>query len=377
MVKKMLFLILLFIVLFVFGIIAFVNLAPQFGAGLSSEQKIAYEKLAHFSKGKFLNKEAVDMKFSWEKMGKMMKAMSNADPNSKPMEKLKIQDASKGFLSPEDTTTRITWLGHSTVLIEIEGRKLLIDPVFGQRTSPISFIGGKRFYEDMPVSIDNLPHIDAIFISHDHYDHLDYKAIQSLTKITDRFYVPLGIGNHIQSWGVPKEKIITADWWDEFNWDELKFVFIPSRHFSGRGLNNRFSTLWGGWIFAGSKKKIFYSGDGGYGSHFKKIGEQYGPFDIGLMECGQYNENWSDVHMMPEETVQAAIDVKTDLILPVHWGAFTLAPHSWIDPIERITAKAKEMNIRVASPEIGQSLILESLDYPHNAWWRQYALKEK
>jgi L-ascorbate metabolism protein UlaG (beta-lactamase superfamily) len=159
------------------------------------------------------------------------------------------------------------------------------------------------------------------------------------------------------------------DWWQEEKWKSLHIAFTPSRHMSGRGITDQSATLWGSWVFKGTHKSIYFSGDGGYGKHFKEIGKQYGPFDIGLMECGQYNKLWADVHMMPEQTVLASIDVGANMIVPIHWGAFSLASHSWTDPIERVTKKAKEMNVTIATPRIGEPLVVGDTIYPQSAWW--------
>ena len=233
-------------------------------------------------------------------------------------------------------------------------------------------LGGKRFSKELPIAIEKLPKIDAIVISHDHYDHLDYESIKKLKHKVDRFFVPLGLANHLLKWEVEKEKITELDWWQEANFENLKFISTPSQHFSGRGLTDRDKTLWCSWVIQSEKEKIFFSGDSGYGSHFKEIGDKYGPFDFAMMECGQYNELWQEIHMFPEQTAQAGIDVKAKKLMPIHWGSFKLAQHAWTEPVERVVKKAEELNLKLIIPEIGKSTILEDSTFNYSKWWKNY-----
>jgi L-ascorbate metabolism protein UlaG (beta-lactamase superfamily) len=240
--------------------------------------------------------------------------------------------------------------------------------MLGEVPAPHPWLGGKRFSKELPIEIEQLPQIAAILISHDHYDHLDYESIQKLKDKTGQFYVPLGVGAHFRAWGVPAEKIHELAWWEEINHENLLFAFAPARHFSGRGFT-RNNTLWGSWIIKGPKDNIYFSGDGGYADHFKTIGEKYGPFDFAMLECGQYNPNWAQIHMMPEETVQAAIDVKTKLMMPIHWGAFKLALHPWTDPIERVTKAAQARKMPIIAPKIGQAVYVGATPMAMENWW--------
>ena len=181
--------------------------------------------------------------------------------------------------------------------------------------------------------------------------------------------MPLGVGAHFLAWGVPEESIHEFNWWDEIQHEGLKIAFAPARHFSGRGLTNRNSTLWGSWIITGQTHNIYFSGDGGYGPHFKEIGAKYGPFDFAMLECGQYNPNWVQIHMMPEETAQAAVDLQAKLMMPIHSGAFALSLHSWTDPIERVTKKAAELNMPLIAPKIGQEVNLHEPVIALEEWW--------
>ncbi|PEI66027.1 hypothetical protein CN587_12355 [Bacillus wiedmannii] len=265
----------------------------------------------------------------------------------------------------------VTWFGHSASLLKIEGKKLLLDPMFGDASSPFPLFTSKRYSGAFSLEREDLQEIDAVIISHNHYDHLNYKSIMQLKDHAKHFYVPTGVAQYLMKWGVSPSKISEHNWWEEIAFDNIKLVCAPARHFSGRSMTDRDCSLWCSWLILGRDTKVFFSGDSGYAPHFKEIGNKYGPFDLTLMECGQYDTRWSAIHMLPEETVQAHIDVKGDLLLPIHWGAFTLALHEWSDPIERVTKEAKRLGINIATPQIGESITLKSTDYPSSAWWRE------
>lgn len=354
---------------FVTGLL-FINLSPQFGGKASEEEKIAYALSGHYEEGIFLNDEEINMVVDCHSIQKMLEEMLEPDPNVSPKEDIKVlKIAAESISQKPDTLSRLTWFGHSTFLVEMDGKNILLDPVFGQYAAPHPLLGRKRYNSEMPISIADLPRIDAVIISHDHYDHLDYESIKELKEKTDHFFVPLGVDNHLERWGIAEDKISKMDWWEEEEFKGLTIAFTPSRHMSGRGLTDQSATLWGSWVLKGERNNMFFSGDGGYGKHFKEIGEKYGDFDIALMECGQYNKLWSEVHMMPEQTVQAGMDVKAKMIVPVHWGAFTLASHSWTDPIERVTKAAQDMKIKIATPQIGEPIILGEEAIPKTEWW--------
>jgi L-ascorbate metabolism protein UlaG (beta-lactamase superfamily) len=263
----------------------------------------------------------------------------------------------------------ITWFGHSTYLIQIKGKNILVDPIFSERASPVQYAGSKRYKGTENFSLADLPAIDFVVISHDHYDHLDYGTISQLNSQTIKFITPLGIGSHLENWGIDSSQIAEFDWWEgtEISPD-LKIITTPSRHFSGRSITKRNTTLWASFVLISPDYRIYIGGDSGYDTHFKEIGEKFGPFDLVILESGQYNTSWPNIHMMPEETVQAAIDLQSKVLFPVHWGKFTLALHNWNEPIERVEKKAKELNVKITTPMIGESLVVDSL-YPDKRWW--------
>ncbi len=240
--------------------------------------------------------------------------------------------------------------------------------MLGPAAAPHVFLGPNRFNKELPIAIEDLPEIDAVIFSHDHYDHLDHPTILKIKDKVGHFYVPLGLGSHLKSWGVSENKITELKWWDEVDFEGLKFVCTPARHFSGRGLTNRNTTLWASWVIQGNHHNIYFSGDGGYWSGFKEIGDKYGPFDLCMMECGAYNEMWHNIHMMPEETAQATLDLQGRLLMPIHWGAFNLSLHDWDDPAKRVSVKAKELGLPLLTPIIGEEVIIPSY-IPNNNWW--------
>ena len=366
--KILLVLLSLSLILFLAGFL-FVTFSPQFGGNPSEEQMESFEKLDHYSKGEFHNLIETNMDMDIGKAIKMLPEFFKNDPTRVPDFEIPIVKVDSIDLTKTNIPTRLIWFGHSAFLLQIDGKNILLDPMLSEVPAPHPMLGKKRFSKELPIEIEELPQIDMIIFSHDHYDHLDYKSVKKLMGKTKEFYVPLGVGSHLEAWGIDRSNIHELDWWDEVQANGIKLAFTPSRHFSGRGLNNRFSTLWGSWVIKGSSDNIYFSGDGGYGPHFKEIGEKYGPFDFAMMECGQYNERWKEIHMMPEETAQAGKDIQAKVMMPIHWAAFTLAMHSWTDPVERVLKKAKEIQMPVFVPKIGEYIDLNGNLQTQEFWW--------
>ena len=262
---------------------------------------------------------------------------------------------------------RVTWLGHSTVLIEIDGRRVLTDPVWSMRASPLNFGGPKRFFAP-PLPLVELPRLDAVVISHDHYDHLDKRTIKALHPKVPLFLVPLKVGRILLGWGVPKAKIRELDWWQEANFKGLRFVCAPARHFSGRSLFDSRTTLWSSWAILGARHRAFFSGDGGMSPSFAKIGRRLGPFDVTLMEVGAYHPRWADIHSGPEQAVQAHLDLKGRAMVPIHWGTFNLALHAWTEPVERLLVAASSRGASISIPKPGESVVPGTAPPPRR-WW--------
>ena len=262
---------------------------------------------------------------------------------------------------------QLIWFGHSTFLININGKIILIDPVFSNSASPVDFLVQR--FQDPVVALKNLPKIDAIVISHDHYDHLDSRTIASFKGSEVHFFVPLGIASHLESWGIKKTSIQELDWWESTLWEGIEIVCTPAQHFSGRVSTYENKTLWASWIMKSDQHNIYYSGDSGYGPHFKEIGEKFGPFDISLIENGQYDDQWKPVHLHLSESAQAYFDLKSKAMIPIHWGMFNMALHNWYDPIEEIEKFAEQRNINLLTPKIGQLIDLNNLD-TFNPWWK-------
>lgn len=263
------------------------------------------------------------------------------------------------------------WFGHASTLVEIEGRRVLIDPVWSLRCSPTQMAGPKRLHP-MPLALGELPRLDAVLISHDHYDHLDMATVMSLARSQSApFLVPLGVGAHLRRWEVAAERIIELDWDEQTSVAGLKFVATEARHFSGRGFS-RNETLWGSWVIAGARRRVFYTGDTGYFPGFAEIGRQHGPFDLTLIQIGAYSRYWPDIHMTPEEAVATHLDVRGGVLIPVHWATFNLALHSWGEPVDRIWVSAKEHDVRLAVPRPGER-VTTGAPPEVDGWWQQLA----
>lgn len=284
---------------------------------------------------------------------------------TKPLPEVK-PDLNK-FIEPSDTI-KVIWFGHSTFLLNIDGKTILVDPVFSKSASPVRFLM-KRFQASV-LSLSELPPIDLILLSHDHYDHLDMETIKFFAKTNVPFLCPLGVSSHLIGWGINQDRITELDWWQEKNYFNIQFISTPAQHFSGRdGLHDN-ATLWCSWVIKSAKHSIYFSGDSGYDVHFKDIGEKYGPFDIAFMETGQYNELWREVHMLPEEAAEAFFDLKAKRYFPIHWGMFRLSIHTWYEPVEKIHQYSLEKNIPLVTPKLGQIVELNE-QFQNQLWWKE------
>ncbi|MBN2235959.1 MAG: MBL fold metallo-hydrolase, partial [Bacteroidales bacterium] len=299
----------------------------------------------------------------------MRKFFSNKE-NKVPNQPLKTKSFDQlQFSETGNQSISFAWFGHSSVLLRISDKTILIDPVFGERASLFSLMGPKRFPYTNVHKVEDLPPVDLVLISHDHYDHLEYETIRALKDRVKRFYVPLGVRVHLERWGVNPEKIVELDWWNEVAYDDrIGFAFTPTRHFSGRGLTNRNQTLWGSWSILTNNGNVFFSGDSGYFDVFEKVGEKYGPFDLAFVENGQYNVDWASIHMMPEESALVASQLRARFVVPIHWGKFSLSIHSWTEPIERFLTASKEYNYTVLTPAPGEIISLS--EAKTEAWWK-------
>ncbi|WP_431908632.1 MBL fold metallo-hydrolase [Micromonospora carbonacea] len=270
-----------------------------------------------------------------------------------------------------DRELGVVWYGHASALIEIEGHRVLVDPVWSDRCSPSALLGPRRLHEP-PVGLHELPTVDAVVISHDHYDHLDMATVRALTAGQSApFVVPLGVGAHLERWGVPEDRIVELDWAESHRVGGLTITATAAQHFSGRGLR-RDGTLWSSWVVAGAHRRVFYTGDSGYFDGYAEIGAEHGPFDVTLIQIGAYDRAWPSIHMFPEEAVAAHLDLRGGLLLPVHWATFNLALHDWSEPVDRLWAEAKARDVRLAVPRPGERVVVD--DPPAvDGWWQSIA----
>jgi L-ascorbate metabolism protein UlaG (beta-lactamase superfamily) len=265
-------------------------------------------------------------------------------------------------------------LGHSSIYLQIAGQKWLIDPVFSERASPFSFVGPKRFHQP-PIDLSLLENIDGVLISHDHYDHLDKQSVEILMTKVKHFVVPLGVNKHLQDWGVPENNITALDWWEGIEFGELKLTATPTQHFSGRGILDKNKTLWASYVIQSATSSIYFSGDSGYFSGFKEIGERFGPFDLTMIETGAYDKDWASIHMTPEQSLQAHLDLGGKTMMPIHNGTFDLAFHSWYEPLQRISELALQKNVALSTPIFGSIVDIKNVQ-PSFAWWLEQEQNE-
>jgi L-ascorbate metabolism protein UlaG (beta-lactamase superfamily) len=320
----------------------------------------------NYKNGKFLN-VVPNKKYSFSDYITMTKDFFFGDKSGRVPEQPLPVISPEDFTSPPAGGIQYNWLGHSSLILELEGKRFLLDPVFSGRASFAQWMGPKRFHPT-PVTLEELPHIDAVLISHNHYDHMDRMAVEHMIEKDVRFHVPLGVGDLVVKWGAKKENVVEFDWWDEVKVGEVRVVATPARHFSARGLFDRDETFWVSWSIVGARQKAFFSGDTGMTPQFSEIGERLGPFDITFIKIGAYDEQWPDIHLNPEEAVQAHVMLKGNQLVPIHWGTFDLALHSWQEPIERILIAAKEEKVSVVTSKIGETVVPSQ--HENSYWWR-------
>ncbi|MDC0713335.1 MBL fold metallo-hydrolase [Stigmatella sp. ncwal1] len=274
------------------------------------------------------------------------------------------------WAKPAETGLRATWLGHSTVLLELEGFRVLTDPVWGLRASPSAFMGPKRF-QPMPVKLSQLPPLDAVIISHDHYDHLDHPTLLELALLDVPFYTSLGVGAHLEAWGIPPERITELDWWEsaQLPRGELRITAAPSQHFSGRGLGDRNHTLWSSFVLESPRHKVFFSGDTGLTPEYGEIRQRLGPFDLVMLEVGAYHPAWGDIHLGPENALKALALLGGGAFLPVHWGTFNLAIHAWDEPAETLLRLGELQRVHLVMPQAGVPVEPTRVNGVE-PWWR-------
>lgn len=343
----------------------------QFGGRFTKKHAAAYAASPQWDGKRFLNLEETTMEINFRTMPGLLRKQFCEREGREPKQRLPILSFDKDAFLKQSEKAKFVWFGHSAILLRLNELTLLIDPMLGPDASPIAPFATKRFSEHTLEIIDQLPEIDLMLLTHDHYDHLDYESMIRLKTKVKQYFVPLGVARHLQSWGIDSAMIKEFDWWDQQSFGGIDITFTPSRHFSGRGLTDRAKSLWGGWAFQTPTEKMLHSGDGGYGKHFAEIGKRFGPFDLAFVECGQYNELWHQIHMYPEESVQAAMDVQASCAVPVHWAGFALALHPWKEPAERFVAEAKARKINYLTPALGAVYAPDS-GSKTSAWWNQY-----
>ncbi|NND34101.1 MAG: hypothetical protein HKN76_16050 [Saprospiraceae bacterium] len=340
----------------------------QLGGKVTKELISIYEESSNWVDGKFVNLEVTQTSMSFLKMAEIIYRQLSDRSNRSPTGPLPVASFNRDAFLERSEDARFIWYGHSVVLIRLLGKTILIDPMFGPDASPFGPIQTNRFSNDTLRLIDDLPEIDLVLLTHDHYDHLDLASINELKGKVKKFFVAMGVRRHLLAWGIHPDLIVEFDWWKQQDFHGINITFTPTRHFSGRGLTDRAKSLWGGWVIKTSDQSVWFSGDGGYGNHFKEIGQRLGPFDFGFMECGQYNDHWRPIHLFPDESVQAAIDAGVKLAMPVHWAAFSLSfQHTWFEPAEDFVSTALSRNLPFSVPLLGE---VTSIRHPaKDRWW--------
>jgi len=342
---------------------------PQFGARMSGARLERAKANPQYRDGRFVNLQP-EAPTSVVALGDYIVRQFSGNEVREPPSPLPVLAVDKAALvaAPPRRGLRAFWIGHASVYAELDGLRVLLDPVFAERVSPVR-IGPRRFHPP-PIALADLPPIDAVLISHDHYDHLDMDTVRHLAARGSRFFVPLGVGAHLERWGVPPAQIEELAWWEERTLGGVRFVCTPTRHYSGRGLRDRSATLWSSWSVVGPQHRFFYSGDTGYSTLFQDIGSRLGPFDMAFIKIGAYGPGaaWVDIHMPPEQAVRVHGDVRAKRMFPVHWSTFNLAYHDWDEPIRRAVAEARRTGVELVTPRLGEWVDAD-LAFASTPWW--------
>lgn len=345
----------------------YVRFHPMFGGKISAAEKERLEQSPYYIKGTFRNLTRSRVLMSVKRVPDIIKEKRRNRKSLRPKSDIEVvKFDKKAFIS--GTQPKFIWFGHSTLLFRINGLTIAVDPMFGEDVTPMLPTTNRRYSKNILSIIDELPPIDIVLFTHDHYDHLDYKSVKKIKSKVNYFYGPIGIARHLKKWGVDDVSITELEWYDSKLIDGLNISFMPTNHYSGRLIRDRNQALWGGWIIRSEEVNIYVSGDGGYTKEFEKIGEQYGPFDWCFSECGQYNDLWRINHMFPKESAQAAIDVRARYAIPIHWGGFTLAMHPWKEPVEHFTEYIKDASVQLCVPQIGAIVEYGKEDEETNDW---------
>jgi len=354
---------LIFAVLALFSLLVLASGWRAFGTGASGARLLRMQRSPNYRNGHFVNPQPLFNDF-WGMFAGMWHESEHINPDAPvAVARLTAQD----FAVPPPSGLRVTWFGHSSMLIEIDGKRLLTDPMWSERASPLGWLGPKRWYPP-PMALEDLPKLDAVLISHDHYDHLDYGSVVRLNAMGVKFVVPLGVGAHLEYWGVPEARIVELDWWERTELSGLGIVCTPARHASGRFLFDKDAKLWAGYALVGERHRAYYSGDTGLFPAMRRIGEQLGPFDVTMIETGQYNRAWPDWHIGPEQAVRAHQLVRGRVMLPVHWALLGLAFHGWTEPVERSLVAARARGAELVTPRPGQPFE-PSAPPSGSRWW--------
>ena len=340
----------------------FLNFYPSVGKTPNKKMQESFAKKTNrFYDGQFHNENEFTVM-----TGDAQKASDRTTPEEM-IPAVKNTGVEKG----EEGSLRVTWYGHSSTLVQLGNQNIFIDPVLSERSSPVGFAGPKRFSQ-VALDFDDVPDIDVIFISHDHYDHLDYETIKAIDGRVQHYIVPLGVDSYLADWDIDESKLHPLDWWESIELNGVTYTLVPSQHYTGRNPLKPNISLWGGLHFTDGDHSVYYTGDGGYYDIFSRVYEHFGEVDLMLADAGQYDAGWATTHMNPVETAQAAKDAHAKWFIPVHWGAFTLANHAWDEPPKLAVQAAEQLGVNIATPRLGETVDYNKIEQFTEHWWEEF-----